>query len=307
MRSSAHEGKAESARIDGVAERSIPVRVGTFSIVPVLSREEFDAIEFGAAFSGEHEAAAQRMSRLAVTGTQTPSMPRAEAFLRAGEQWLLADDPAAAASGFRLALADGGPVFVDPRVPLSRALFLLGKSGEALGLISQLKAEGRQDPRMCDLVAELLVERGDLPEALDWATAGVELCLRREAAGPDSSSGPGEPASQDGDATGQDPALSQDRALSQDHAAGQNAATGPDPAGPGRVVPVQAVPNRATASPADDDPGELRLLLSLRYRIRMDLGMAEDDYDRLLDEAPPAAGTGTAGSRTVRAVSESDA
>jgi hypothetical protein len=283
MRSSAHEGKAESARIDGVAERSIPVRVGTFSIVPVLSREEFDAIEFGAAFSGEHEAAAQRMSRLAVTGTQTPSMPRAEAFLRAGEQWLLADDPAAAASGFRLALADGGPVFVDPRVPLSRALFLLGKSGEALGLISQLKAEGRQDPRMCDLVAELLVERGDLPEALDWATAGVELCLRREAAGPDSSSGPGEPASQDGDATG------------------------PDPAGPGRVVPVQAVPNRATASPADDDPGELRLLLSLRYRIRIDLGMAEDDYDRLLDEAPPAAGTGTAGSRTVRAVSESDA
>jgi hypothetical protein len=247
-----------------VAERSIPVRVGTFSIVPVLSREEFDAIEFGAAFSGEHEAAAQRMSRLAVTGTQTTSMPRAEAFLRAGEQWLLADDPAAAASGFRLALADGGPVFVDPRVPLSRALFLLGKSGEALGLITQLKAEGRQDPRMCDLVAELLVERGDLKEALDWATAGVELCLQGEAA--------------------------QDKAS-------------PD------VVPVQAVPSpaRATASPADDDPGELRLLLSLRYRIRNDLGLAEDDYDRLLDEAPPAVGPGTAGSRTVRAVSESDA
>ena len=53
MRSSAHEGRAESAGIDGVAERSIPVRVGTFSIVPVLSREEFDAIEFGAAFSGD--------------------------------------------------------------------------------------------------------------------------------------------------------------------------------------------------------------------------------------------------------------
>jgi hypothetical protein len=282
MRSSAHEGSGDSARIDGVAERSTPVRVGTFSIVPVLSREEFDAIEFGAAFSGEHEAAAQRMSRLAVTGTQTTSMPRAEAFLRAGEQWLLADDPAAAASGFRLALADGGPVFVDPRVPLSRALFLLGKSSEALGLISQLKAEGRQDPRMCDLVAELLVERGDLPEALDWATAGVELCLQREAAGQRS--------------VGQDDA-SQDR-TSHDEAL--------DRIGPGPAVPVQAVPTRATASPADDDPGELRLLLSLRYRIRNDLGLPEDDYDRLLDEAPPAAGTGTAGSRTVRAVSESD-
>jgi hypothetical protein len=279
MRSSAHEGSGDLARIGGAAERSIPVRVGTFSIVPVLSREEFDAIEFGAAFSGEHEAAAQRMSRLAVTGTQTTSMPRAEAFLRAGEQWLLADDPAAAASGFRLALADGGPVFVDPRVPLSRALFLLGKSSEALGLISQLKAEGRQDPRMCDLVAELLVERGDLPEALDWATAGVELCLQREAAGPDSD-GQDEASPDEGPQTG----------------SGE----------PGRVVPIQAVPARASASPADDDPGELRLLLSLRYRIRNDLGLPEDDYDRLLDEAPPAAGTGTAGSRAARAVSESD-
>jgi hypothetical protein len=186
-------------------------------------------------------------------------MPRAEAFLRAGEQWLLADDPAAAASGFRLALADGGPVFVDPRVPLSRALFLLGKSAEAHDLISKLKAEGRRDPRACDLVAELLVERSDLPAALDWATCGVQLCLQREAArrdhgGPDDSQQPG-PA-------------------------------GDDTAG--------------------DDRAELRLLLSLRYRIRNDLGLPEDDYDKLLDEPPPAAGAGGAG-RSARTVSESDA
>jgi hypothetical protein len=232
--------------------------------VPVLSREEFDAIEFSAAFSGEHEAAAQRMSRLAVTGTQSESMPRAEAFLRAGEQWLLADDPAAAASGFRLALADGGPVFVDPRVPLSRALFLLGKSAEARALISKLKAEGRRDPRLCDLVAEVLVERSDLPGALDWATAGVELCLQRDA---DRGDHQGRPAS------------------------------GPDLAG--------------------DDRSELRLLLNLRYRIRNDLGLPEDDYDKLLDEAssgeagpleagPLEAGT-VAGGRAARTVSESDA
>ena len=232
--------------------------------MPVLSREEFDAIEFSAAFSGEHEAAAQRMSRLAVTGTQSESMPRAEAFLRAGEQWLLADDPAAAASGFRLALADGGPVFVDPRVPLSRALFQLGKSAEARALISKLKAEGRRDPRLCDLVAEVLVERSDLLGALDWATAGVELCLQRDA----------------------------DRG---DH-------QGPPASGPGL---------------AGDDRSELRLLLNLRYRIRNDLGLPEDDYDKLLDEAssgeagpleagPVEAGT-VAGGRAARTVSESDA
>ena len=153
----------------------------------VLSREEFDAIEFDAAASGDHQAAARLMSKLAVTGTQTDSMPRAEAFLRAGEQWLLADDPAAAASGFRLAMADGGPVFVDPRVPLARALFLLGRNAEGQDLLDKLKAEGRRDPRMCDLVAELLVERADLAGALEWATAGVGLCLERRR-------GSGEPA-----------------------------------------------------------------------------------------------------------------
>jgi len=119
------------------------------------------------------------MNRLAWAGTETDSMPRSEAFLRAGEQWLLADDPAAAATGFRLALADGGPVFVDPRVPLARALFMLDQPAEAQALLDQLKAEGRRDPRACDLVAELLVERLDLTGALDWATAGVELCLQR--------------------------------------------------------------------------------------------------------------------------------
>jgi hypothetical protein len=201
--------------------------------VPVLSREEFDAIEFDAAASGDHQTAARRMSKLAVIGTQSDSMPRSEAFLRAGEQWLMADDPAAAASGFRLAMADGGPVFVDPRVPLARALFLMDKPAEAQSLLDKLKAEGRHDPRMCDLVAELLVERSDLPGALDWATAGVELCLERRG--------------------------------------GSEGAALP---GPGAGV-----------TSVRDAEAELRLLLSLRYRIRNDLGLPEDSYDALLDEA----------------------
>jgi len=213
--------------------------------VPVLSREEFDAIEFDAAASGDHQTAARRMSKLAVIGTQTEAMPRSEAFLRAGEQWLLADDPAAAASGFRLAMADGGPVFVDPRVPLARALFLLGKTAEAQSLLDNLKAEDRRDPRMCDLVAELLVERSDLTEALDWATAGVELCLARRA--PD-----GARAAADGIQAAAD--------------------------GNGAV-------DRDGAGDASDSEAELRLLLSLRYRIRNDLGLPEDSYDALLDEA----------------------
>lgn len=191
--------------------------------MPILSREEFDTIEFDAAASGDHAAAARQMTTLAATGAESAGMPRAEAFLRAGEQWLLADDPAEAADGFRRAMADGGPVFVDPRVPLARALFQLGSAAEAHAIINRLQSEGSADPRMCDMIAELLVERGDLEGALQWATAGVQLCLSQ------------------------------------------------------RGVPAQ---ERQPASAS-----ELPLLLSLRYRIRNDLGLGEDEYDHLLDEA----------------------
>ena len=213
----------------------------------LLSREAFDAIEFDAACSGEHRAAAEEMTRLADTGTQTAGMPRSEAYVRAGEQWLLADDPAAALHGFHRALADGGPSSVDPRIPLARALFQLGRTAEADEHIRKLGSVPPRDARMCDLLAELLVEQSDLPGALAWATAGVQLCLGR-APGPVASGA---------------------------ESAGDSAATRAEAPGP--------------VTQADEN--ELRLLLTLRFRIRNDLGLPEDDYDRLLDELPSEPGT----------------
>lgn len=198
--------------------------------MPVLTREEFDAIEFEATLTGDHEAAAERMSELAATGTQTESMPRAEAFVRAGEQWLLADNPDAAANGFRMAIADGGPVDTDPRVSLCRALFLLGDRDLAYALIGQLKSAGQANARVCDMLTELLVEQSDLPAALDWATTGVKLLLQ-EAGG----------------------------------SAGQN--------------------NDGRHGEAAHDPSAqsgLRDLLGLRFRIRNDLRLPEDEYDKML-------------------------
>lgn len=187
--------------------------VGTSGDVVLLTRDLFDAIEFDAACSGDHRAAAEQMISLAASGTQTAEFPRAEAYLRAGEQWLLADEPATAVDEFRAAIADAGPTFDDPRVPLARAMFALGRPGEADSLLRQLSEDGaRLLPRTCDLVAELLTEQGDLNGALDWATAGVDACLR------------------------------------------------------------------------GDDRAELQLLLRLRYRLRVDLGLPEDDYDKLLDD-----------------------
>jgi hypothetical protein len=196
----------------------------------VLSGELFDVIEVNAARTGNHKRAAVRMSRLAVQASlpvqATPeSMSRAEAHMRAGEQWLLADEPATAVDEFRAAIADAGPTFDDPRVPLARAMFALDRRAEADSLLRQLGEDGaRLLPRTCDLVAELLTEQGDLNGALDWATAGVDACLR------------------------------------------------------------------------GDDRDELQLLLRLRYRLRVDLALPEDDYDKLLDDrdnkkAGPAAGS----------------
>ena len=198
----------------------------------VLSGELFDAIEVNAARTGNHKRAAVRMSRLATQATlpAQPSandMSRAEAHMRAGEQWLLADEPATAADEFRAAIADAGPTADDPRVPLARAMFELGRPDDAGALLAQLtEAGGRKLARTCDLVAELLTEQGDLSAALDWATAGVDACLRGD---------------------------------------------------------------------EQDQQDELQLLLRLRYRIRVDLGLPEDDYDKLLDnqgdrKAGPAAG-----------------
>jgi hypothetical protein len=179
--------------------------------VVALTGELFDAIEVNAARTGNHKRAAVRMSRLAVQAS-AGGMSRAEAHTRAGEQWLLADEPAPAAEEFRAAIADGGPTSDDPRVPLARAMFALGLADNADSLLRELEDSGGKSlPRTCDLVAELLTEEGDLAGALVWATAGVEACVR------------------------------------------------------------------------GDDRDELPLLLRLRYRIRVDLGLPEDDYDKMLD------------------------
>jgi hypothetical protein len=193
--------------------------VGKVSKVVVLSGELFDAIEMNAARTGNHKRAAVRMGRLAAQATAA-EMSRAEAHMRAGEQWLLADDPEAAVEEFRIAIADAGPTFDDPRVPLARAMFALGRSADADALLRELKESGgRSLARTCDLVAELLTEQGDLEGALDWATAGVDAVM------------------------------------------------------------------------GGDDRAELQLLLRLRYRVRVDLGLPEDDYDKLLDSrSGPAAG-----------------
>lgn len=173
--------------------------------------EDLDEIEFQAARTGNHVRAAARMSELAQEAE--PGL-RAEFHLRAGEQWMSADEPQRAADEFVAAIEDGGATFADPRVHLIRALRDLGREAEASDLLNSLTADrDAVTPRTCDLLAELFTEQGDLRGALDWATAGVERCVKL------------------------------------------------------------------------GDDAELQLLLRLRYRLRVDLGLPEDEYDHMLDKS----------------------
>jgi hypothetical protein len=186
----------------------------------VANVEDFDEIEFQAERTGNHVRAAVRMTELAQEAE--PGL-RAEFHLRAGEQWMSADDPQRAADEFSAAIADGGATFADPRVYLARALTELDRGDEARELLNALFADrDAVTPRTCDLLAELFTEQGDLRGALEWATIGVERCIQR------------------------------------------------------------------------GDDAELQLLLRLRYRLRADLGLPEDDYDHVLEaSAVPGASNAT--------------
>ena len=101
-----------------------------------------------------------------------PGLAR-EAHVRAGEQWMMADEPQPAADEFTAAIEDGGLVSAEARVHLARALFGLDREAEAELLLAGLTAEReRSAPRTCDLLAELFTEQGDLRRAQDWATVG---------------------------------------------------------------------------------------------------------------------------------------
>ena len=148
------------------------------TVVKVAGVDEFDEIEFQAARTGNHTRAAARMDELA---EKAGVGYRAEAYLRAGDQWMMAGDAQRAADDFRAAIQDGGQASADPRVYLARALLDLDRDGEADALIAAVGAEKDVvTPRTCDILAEILTERGNLQDALEWATIGVEHCIQRD-------------------------------------------------------------------------------------------------------------------------------
>ncbi|WP_242614617.1 tetratricopeptide repeat protein [Actinomadura roseirufa] len=169
---------------------------------------------------------------------------RANVLLRAGEQWQHAGDHARAAELYRRALDDGGEVYGDPRAYLADALFELGHADEARRLVAEIRADDPRDPEVYRAVAEVLYAQGDASGAHEWATSGADVVLSL-----------------------------------RERAVGTGNGGGPAEAPPTGV---------GTLTPGPDDTAiaedSLEALLRLRYRARIDLGRAEDDYDALLDD-----------------------
>jgi tetratricopeptide (TPR) repeat protein len=148
-----------------------------------VTEDDLDDLEFDTLRTGDHIAAARRLSELAesVSG----GVSRANVLLRAGEQWQHAGDHARAAELYRSAIEDGGETYGDPRAYLADALFELGEADEARKLVEQIRADRPSDPEVYRAVAEVLYAQSDAEGAHEWATTGADviLALRDRAVG----------------------------------------------------------------------------------------------------------------------------
>jgi tetratricopeptide (TPR) repeat protein len=140
-----------------------------------VTEDDLDDMEFDTLRTGDHVAAARRLSELA--GSVSGGVSRAKVLLRAGEQWQHAGDHEKAAELYRKAIEDGGEVYGDPRAYLADALFELDRVDEARRLIEEIRADAPRDPEVHRCVAELLYAYGDLTGAHEWATAGADVVL----------------------------------------------------------------------------------------------------------------------------------
>ncbi|GAA1096438.1 hypothetical protein [Nocardiopsis metallicus] len=181
-----------------------------------VTTAELDRLEFHAVRSGEHSRIAAQLLDLANRVDAGSEVTRAELFVRAGEQWEIAQEFERACAAYQRAMDDGGPTVVDAHALSAGALLQLDERELAYEHLKRLEGADRSGLSTFIHVAEALYAHDDLEGAERWATLGA-----REAEGRKSS------------------AYAQDLFLE---------------------------------------------LLRIRFRIRTDLGLPEDDLDLRLDQ-----------------------
>ncbi|MDT0301817.1 tetratricopeptide repeat protein [Streptomonospora wellingtoniae] len=181
-----------------------------------VTTADLDRLEFRAVQSGDHVDVAMELLGLANSVDADSEISRAEVFVRAGEQWEMAQEFERASAAYQRAIDDGGTTIVDARALQAGALLELDMIDSAYAQLERLRTEGPRNLPTFIHIAETLQAHGDLTGAQTWATLGIERFRHQD-----------------------------------------------------------------VSSYIHD---LLLELLRARFRIRMDLGLVEDAFDRLLDD-----------------------
>ncbi|MBR8744513.1 hypothetical protein [Nocardiopsis sp. MG754419] len=138
-----------------------------------VTTAELDRLEFHAVRSGEHGRIAARLLDLANSVDAGSEVTRAELFVRAGEQWEIAQEFERACSAYQRAIDDGGPTVVDAHALSAGALMQLDERQQAEDHLKRLEVGEPVGLATHIHVAEVLYAHDDLEGAERWATTGA--------------------------------------------------------------------------------------------------------------------------------------
>ncbi|GAB3211100.1 hypothetical protein ACQEU5_07490 [Marinactinospora thermotolerans] len=139
-----------------------------------VTTADLDRLEFRAVQSGDHAEVARELADLANQVDADSEICRAELFVRAGEQWEMAQEFELAVAIYQRAIDDGGVTIIDARALQCGALLELDRVEEARTQLDRLRAEGPRNLPTYIHIAETLQAHDDLTGAHEWATLGVE-------------------------------------------------------------------------------------------------------------------------------------
>lgn len=146
-----------------------------------VTAAELARLEFHAVRSGEHGRVAAQLLDLANRVDAGSEVSRAELFVRAGEQWELAQEFERACSAYQRAIDDGGSTVIDARALSAGALLQLDEVEHAHAHLRRLEREERPGLQTYIHVAEALYAHDDLEGAERWATVGAHHFVDLEA------------------------------------------------------------------------------------------------------------------------------
>lgn len=138
-----------------------------------VTTAELDRLEFDAVRSGEHGRVAAQLHDLANRADAGSEITRAELFVRAGEQWEIAQEYERACAAYQRAIDDGGRTVIDPRALCAGALLQMDETEGARSHLQRLEKEVLDGLPTYLHIAEVLYAHGDLEGAEWWATSGA--------------------------------------------------------------------------------------------------------------------------------------